>query len=188
MSVRAFRSLATLPAVLLAACAQPPAAATPPMFQFADYQLVDLTHAYNAQTIYWPTSPTAFSLETLSKGPTPGGWYYSANSYASPEHGGTHLDAPVHFGEGQQATEQIPLERLMAPAVVIDVRAAATADPDYALRREDVLAFEAMGADAQHMGALALEDSSVYALPVRKLDTWRRLSPRRHARKCPRAM
>jgi CRP/FNR family transcriptional regulator len=42
----------------------------------------------------------------------------------------------------------------------------------------DVLAFEAMGSEAQHMGAIALEDSSVYALPVRKLDTWRRLSPR----------
>ncbi len=143
MSVRSIRWLATMPAVLLAACAQPPAAATPASLQFADYQLVDLTHAYNAQTIYWPTSPTAFSLETLSKGPTPGGWYYSANSYASPEHGGTHLDAPLHFGEGQHATEQIPLERLMAQAVVIDVRAEAAADPDFALRREDVLAFEA---------------------------------------------
>lgn len=140
MPVRAFGVLA---AALLAACAQPAAEATPSSLRFADYQLVDLTHAYNAQTIYWPTSPTAFSLETLSRGPTPGGWYYSANSYASPEHGGTHLDAPLHFGEGQHATEQIPLERLMAPAVVLDVRAAAAADPDFALRREDVLAFEA---------------------------------------------
>ena len=143
MSVRSFRLLAIMPALLLASCAQPPAAATPPTLSFAEYQLVDLTHAYNAQTIYWPTSPTAFSLETLSKGPTPGGWSYSANSYASPEHGGTHLDAPLHFGEGQHATEQISLERLMAPAVVIDVRSAAAADPDFALRREDVLAFEA---------------------------------------------
>ncbi len=120
-----------------------PTVATPPALQFGDYALVDLTHAYNAQTIYWPTSPTAFSLETLSKGVTPGGWYYSANSYASPEHGGTHLDAPVHFGEGQHATEQIPLEQLMAPAVVIDIRAAATANPDYELSLDDVLAFEA---------------------------------------------
>lgn len=143
MSVRLFRLLVVVPAAWLSACAQPAVEAAPPTLRFSDYQLVDLTHAYNAQTIYWPTSPTAFSLETLAKGPTPGGWYYSANSYASPEHGGTHLDAPVHFGEGQHATEQIELERLMAPAVVIDVQDAAAANPDYALRGEDVLAFEA---------------------------------------------
>lgn len=106
------------------------------------YRLVDLSHAFNEQTIYWPTSTERFALKSLAFGPTPGGWFYAANTLSTPEHGGTHLDAPVHFGAGKQFADQIPLERLVAPAVVIDIRAAANRDADYRLTRADVLAFE----------------------------------------------
>ena len=84
-------------------------------------RLVDLTHAYNAQTIYWPTAATRFSLEKLAYGPAPGGYFYASYSFSTPEHGGTHLDAPLHFSERGQSTDQVPLDRLIAPAVVIDV-------------------------------------------------------------------
>jgi len=107
-----------------------------------DYELVDLTHSFNAATLYWPTSPTSFELEELAFGPTDAGFFYAANSLSAPEHGGTHLDAPVHFAESGHATDEIPLETLIASAVVIDVSAAASADPDYRLSRDDVLAFE----------------------------------------------
>ena len=60
-------------------------------------RLVDLTHSFNANTLYWPTSPSAFRLEQLFFGTTPGGFFYSANAFAAPEHGGTHIDAPIHF-------------------------------------------------------------------------------------------
>jgi len=113
-----------------------------PVLDLARVRMVDLTHAYNAQTIYWPNSPTTFSLESQAKGPTPGGWFYSANRFSSPEHGGTHLDAPVHFSEQGQSSEQIPLSQLIAPAVVIDIRDRVAQAPDYLLTREDVLAFE----------------------------------------------
>jgi kynurenine formamidase len=103
---------------------------------------IDLTHAYDENTVYWPTSPSGFELEHLSAGHTEGGWYYSANSFCSPEHGGTHLDAPIHFAEGAHTNEAIELERLIAPAVVIDVSEAATADPDHALTLAEVEAFE----------------------------------------------
>jgi kynurenine formamidase len=106
------------------------------------YRLVDLTHAFNEQTIYWPTSPSTFRLERLAHGHTEGGYFYSANAFSSPEHGGTHLDAPIHFAEGRHTTEQIPLERLIAPAVVIDVSVQAARDRDYRLTREDVLEWE----------------------------------------------
>ena len=108
----------------------------------AAYRIVDLSHPFNAQTIYWPTSPTTFKLDRLAFGPTPGGFFYSAFQLATPEHGGTHLDAPIHFAERGQTTDQIPLERLVAPAVLIDVTAQAAADRDYRLTRDDVLAFE----------------------------------------------
>ncbi len=106
------------------------------------HRLIDLTHAYSPRTVYWPTSPTKFTLDRLSYGKTDGGYFYAANSLCTPEHGGTHLDAPIHFGEGKRTAEQIPLEQLIAPAVVIDVTARATADRDYRLTREEVLAFE----------------------------------------------
>jgi kynurenine formamidase len=105
-------------------------------------RLVDLTHSLNAETLYWPTSPSTFKLDRLSYGRTEGGWFYSANAFSAPEHGGTHLDAPIHFAEGRQTSDKIPLESLIGPAVVINISAKAAANSDYRLTREDVLAFE----------------------------------------------
>lgn len=109
---------------------------------FADYLLVDLSHAYNEETLYWPTSPTRFEKEQLAYGQTDGGWFYSSNSVCTPEHGGTHLDAPIHFAAQGIAADEIPLQKLIAPAVVIDVSAKAGADRNYRLSAEDVLGFE----------------------------------------------
>jgi len=106
------------------------------------YQMVDLSHAYSAKTLYWPTSTSKFALTRDASGPTPGGWFYAANTLSTPEHGGTHLDAPRHFAERGRTTDEIPLEQLMAPAVVIDVTKQAAADRDYRLTPEAVLAFE----------------------------------------------
>jgi kynurenine formamidase len=107
------------------------------------YRLVDLTHPYNDETLYWPTSPSKFEFDVISEGKTPGGWYYSAYSVCTPEHGGTHMDAPVHFAAAGIPVDRVPLEKLVAPAVVIDVSAKAAADPDYRLTEGDVSAFEA---------------------------------------------
>jgi kynurenine formamidase len=125
---------------LLALAATP--AAPRPSLDLASARLVDLTHAFDARTIYWPTSPSAFTFEVLHAGPTPGGWHYEANRFCTPEHGGTHLDAPVHFGKGRHTSEEIPLAQLVAPAVVVDVAAKAAADPDYRLTAADLAAWE----------------------------------------------
>jgi kynurenine formamidase len=109
---------------------------------FARYRAVDLTHALDERTIFWPTSPTRFRLEQLAYGPTPGGWFYSAYAFATPEHGGTHLDAPIHFSRTGRTADQVPLEQLIAPAVVIDITAQAARDSDYRLTRDDVAAWE----------------------------------------------
>lgn len=102
---------------------------------------VDLSHDFSSETIYWPTAKP-FSLEVVSAQRTPAGFYYAANNIAAAEHGGTHLDSPVHFAEGQWTTDQIPLERLMGPAVVIDVSQKAGADADYRISPEDLVAWE----------------------------------------------
>lgn len=107
-----------------------------------DYRLVDLSHGYGENTLYWPTSPTAFEKEELAYGRSDGGWFYSAYSVCTPEHGGTHLDAPIHFAEGGKSTDQIALQNLLAPVVVIDVSEAAAKDRNYRLTAGDVQAFE----------------------------------------------
>jgi kynurenine formamidase len=107
-----------------------------------DYRLVDLSHSYGEDTLYWPTSPSAFEKEELAYGVSEGGWFYSSYSVSTPEHGGTHIDAPIHFSEGGDSTEKIPLRRLIAPAVVIDVSDKAAANRNYRLTAEDVREFE----------------------------------------------
>lgn len=108
----------------------------------SDYRLVDLTHPFGEETVYWPTAPSGFERETLADGVTEGGWFYSAFAFSAPEHGGTHLDAPYHFAEEGHAAHEIPLERLVAPAVVIDIAAKTVEDPDYRLSLADVRTWE----------------------------------------------
>jgi kynurenine formamidase len=105
-------------------------------------EVVDLTYAFDEHTLYWPNSPSSFEMKRLSYGPTPGGYFYSANAFSAPEHGGTHLDAPIHFSEHGRTLDAIPPRQLMAPAAVIDVSAKAAADPDYRLSAADVADWE----------------------------------------------
>ena len=134
------RRVLALAAILLAAAVTAARGEKPP--DLATARVVDLTHAFDEKTIYWPTSPSAFELKSLADGKTPGGWFYRSNTFCTPEHGGTHLDAPSHFAKDGQATDQIPVRRLIAPAAVIDVRADAAKDPDYRLTLADVKAWE----------------------------------------------
>jgi kynurenine formamidase len=104
-------------------------------------RLVELTHPLNEETLVWPTEPP-FRFDTTAHGWTEGGYYYSSRHFSGPEHGGTHLDAPIHFAEGRWTTEQIPLERLMGPAVVVDVSREAREDPGYQVTVEDLTRWE----------------------------------------------
>jgi kynurenine formamidase len=104
-------------------------------------EIVDLSHTFDAQTIYWPTAE-GFQLRKDADGVTPAGFYYAANSLFTSEHGGTHLDAPIHFAQGHQAVDAIPLDRLIGPAFVIDVTAQSDGDADYQATTADIEAFE----------------------------------------------
>jgi kynurenine formamidase len=119
----------------------PPPAASGAAAAFPAGELVDLSHAYSADAIFWPTAEP-FRLETVADGMTPGGYYYAANNFASSEHGGTHMDAPVHFAQGHQTADQVPLDRLVAPAVVVDVSEAAAAAADYQITVADLERWE----------------------------------------------
>lgn len=102
---------------------------------------VDLTHDFSSETIYWPTGE-GFKLETVFEGMTDKGYFYEAKKYRAEEHGGTHIDAPVHFAEGMETVDEIPLDRLTGPAVVIDVSERAMKNPDYLVSVEDITGWE----------------------------------------------
>ena len=104
-------------------------------------KVIDLTYSFDENTIYWPTAQP-FKWEKESWGKSAGGYWYTAARYAASEHGGTHLDAPIHFGEGKVSIDEIPLPRLIGPAVVIDVRQACEKDADYRVTANDLAAWE----------------------------------------------
>lgn len=91
--------------------------------------IIDLSYTYDENTLYWPTSEL-FEKKTVFEGETEGGYYYSAYWIATAEHGGTHLDAPIHFYEGGVSADEIPLKRLSAMGFVIDVSEEINGFPD----------------------------------------------------------
>lgn len=103
---------------------------------------VDLSYDFSEKTLYWPNNPTGFKLDTQFNGTTPAGFYYSSNAFFTPEHGGTHLDAPVHFARGKWSVDEIPLQQLLGEAVVIDVSTKTNNNPDYLISIADVQTWE----------------------------------------------
>ena len=112
------------------------------LFSGAGGEWIDMSYSYDETTVFWPTAQP-FELEVVSAGMTEGGYYYAANNFCLAEHGGTHFDAPIHFSEGQHTSDQVPIERLVGPAVVVDVSTAAQANPDYQVDVSDLEAWEA---------------------------------------------
>lgn len=110
-------------------------------FLTARNDLVDLTYPFDGETIYWPTAE-GFVLEEEARGLTERGYFYSANRFHAAEHGGTHIDAPLHFGEGKLGVDQIPLNQLIGPGYVVDASAKTSRNPDYQISMEDLLEWE----------------------------------------------
>jgi kynurenine formamidase len=104
-------------------------------------RIIDLSYPFDSSTIYWPTAET-FKLETDFEGQTEKGYYYSAYRYSAAEHGGTHLDAPVHFAKGRNSVDQIPLEQLVGSGLVIDVSRQCAANRDYQVNISDIQGWE----------------------------------------------
>lgn len=130
--------IAYLCLLLLFACSQPTKQQAP---SFPEGKWLDLTHNFDEQTIFWPTAES-FRLDTVFAGMAEGGYYYTAFQFCLAEHGGTHLDAPIHFAEGKWAVEEIPVERGIGEAFVVDVSEGALADPDYLISVADVEKWE----------------------------------------------
>lgn len=106
-------------------------------------KIVDLSHTFDATTIYWPSENTGFVHEMEKAGMQPGHYFYSSAKYSAPEHGGTHLDAPIHFNQHGLTADQVPLANGIGPAAVIDFSARAATDPNATLSVADIKSYEA---------------------------------------------
>ena len=104
-------------------------------------RVVDLSYPFDAKSVYWPTAEP-FKLDTDFEGVTDKGYFYSAYRYSAAEHGGTHLDAPVHFAKGRHTVDEIPLDQLMGNGIVIDVTSECATNPDYQISVKDFETWE----------------------------------------------
>ena len=130
-------------------------------------RFVDLTHAYGADTIVWPTEQD-FQLVVQHAEETPGGYYYASNRIEMPEHGGTHIDAPIHFSRGGQTLDLIPLEHLTGGGVRIDVTAQCSQDRDYLVSIQDFERWESAHGRIPDRAVVLLETGYGRFWPSRK--------------------
>src|SRR5687767_407496 len=127
--------------ILLSGCSTGKVPEMPERNLFPVGAFVDLSHDFAADTVYWPTADP-FKLDTVAAGMTDKGYYYSAYRFSAAEHGGTHIDAPAHFAEKRDTVDQIPLDRLIGPAIKVDVSANAKLNRDYQVSVSDFQAWE----------------------------------------------
>lgn len=104
-------------------------------------KILDMTYTFGKDSIYWPTGQS-FESNKMSWGVNDRGWWYASNNYSANEHGGTHVDAPIHFAKNGRTIDQIPLHEWIGPAVKIDVTRSCAANRDYLLTVKDIEAFE----------------------------------------------
>jgi len=121
----------------------------------SERKLVDLSHVYSDKTIYWVTAKE-FKLDTVFNGQTDKGFFYSANNFSTAEHGGTHIDAPIHFSEKGQSVDEIPLEKLIGNAIKIDISIKALNNADYLITIEDFKEWETKEKTKIPIGSIVL--------------------------------
>ncbi len=102
-------------------------------------RVVDLTHTLRVDFPTFDGGP-AFELERVKHYPADG---YNVNRFAYFEHVGTHFDAPIHFSTDGATVDRIPVESLVCPLVVLDIRARAANDADTQVTPDDIAAHEA---------------------------------------------
>ena len=95
-----------------------------------------------SDTVAWPTASKFQVTQAVAKDSGSGYWY-EARDFSQAEHSGTHTDAPAHFYKDRWHTADIPLDRLAAPAIKVDISERAQTDPDTELLVSDLEEWEA---------------------------------------------
>ena len=139
--------------------------------EFPQGRWVDLSHDFADDTLYWPTADK-FGKSTVFAGETDKGYYYSAYNLETAEHGGTHVDAPVHFARDHTSVDKIPLEQLIGPGIVIRVADQVgkqnSADRNYLIAIADIERWEKQNGVIQNGSIVLLDTGSAQYWPDAK--------------------
>lgn len=81
---------------------------------------------------------------------------FNLNEWRVNEHTGTHVDAPLHFSADGQSVAEIPVEKLVVPLSVVDIRSKASGDADAQLTPDDLKAWIAANGPLPQGGAVAM--------------------------------
>ena len=109
-----------------------------PPHTIAYRRVVHLSHLIDVDMPQWPGDPP-LELATVAERATHG---YFARRLTIGEHGATHLNAPSSFHAGGDGIDAYQAAELVVPAVVFDVRTAASADADFLAAPSDLTAWE----------------------------------------------
>ncbi len=102
-------------------------------------RVVELSHPIHPGIPRWPGDPPITFTQVADRGQDG----YFLRAFSMGEHAATHLNAPLSFFDNGTGVDAIPSEDLIRPAVVIDAREEAAANPDFALGVEHVQVWEA---------------------------------------------
>jgi kynurenine formamidase len=100
--------------------------------------VADLTHVLGTQFPLFPGAAPFRIEQAVSHDKD--GYYGSILTYW--EHSGTHMDAPVHFAPNGLFVDQLRIENLVVPAVVINITEKVRRDPDAVVTPDDIRAWE----------------------------------------------
>lgn len=115
--------------------------------------IIDLTYSLNSSNAYWPGQLySPFKYEIVATLENDGVF---SGMYSTPEHLGTHIDAPNHFENNQISVDKIKLESLIGYAAVIDISVKAADNADYQLTIEDITLWEKSNGQIQN-GSIVL--------------------------------
>ena len=147
-------------------------------------RIIDLTYPFDDRTIYW-SQKEKFARTQLAFGRNEAGLWIANFSFAAGEHGGTHMDAPLHFAEAKRSIADIPIGQHIGAGVKISIADQCSRDRDYRLQASDLLSWEAVagpipkgaillihtgwgrywGDRAGYLGSASAEDTAVFHFP-----------------------
>lgn len=131
------RDLFRVGATGAAAAAVATVAGAPAALAQGHSQVSDLTHTLSPEFPTFGGSP-GIAYDKLFDIAKDG---YNLYSLTINEHTGTHLDAPLHFSTDGASVDELPVESLVIPLAIVDIRARAAEDRDTQLTPDDLTAW-----------------------------------------------
>jgi kynurenine formamidase len=127
-------------------------AGTLPAMAQTPAQVLDLTHELSEDFPTFGGEP-GYRVEKIFDFAKDG---YNLYSLSIDEHSGTHLDTPLHFSADGQSVAEIPVDKLVTPLCIIDIKKRAADNPDAQVTPEDLKAWVAAHGDIPNGACVAM--------------------------------